>query len=554
MVNEGYINMCFIGCNGYVAKKTRFFRTLNRLQKSQSSLLSGLIMAAQKNSSPMDKIVSLCKRRGFVYPASEIYGGLNGCWDYGPLGAELKKNLKDYWWRRMVRERDDVVGMDGAILQNRRVWQASGHESTFSDPLVDCRETRQRFRADQVLFSPVSVDDEIHGYVSVCESENQEAEAQKKIDRKRRKLGIKGEVGKPRLKPLTEADPALLPEIPSPNSDEPGTLTEPRQFNLMFKTYVGPVENDKNVTYLRPETAQAIFVQFKNISETSRVKIPFGIAQIGKAFRNEINPRNFTFRSREFEQMEIEYFCRAEDGLKLTDYWLEERLKFYEEIGLDRKDLHVLDVPEDARAHYSTKTYDIEYAFPFGIQELEGVAYRSDHDLAAHREHSGKPLEYFDETSKEKFLPHVVEPSAGVDRTVLALICAAYREETVTNDKGKSEQRTVLSFQPRMAPVKCGVFPLLKNKPELVAKAREIQRRLQPLMNVFYDETGAIGRRYRRQDEIGTPYCVTVDFDTLGENGPDNQDTVTVRERDSMDQQRLPVGELLPFLTEKVIL
>ncbi len=500
----------------------------------------------------MDKIVSLCKRRGFIFQSSEIYGGLNGCWDYGPLGAELKKNLKDYWWRRMVRDRDDVVGMDGAILQNRSVWRASGHEKTFSDPLVDCKETKARFRADQIFFTPAKIGEETHGFVSVVESPSMEEEAQQKIRKLQKKGGLKGEIAPVQLRVLTEASDAERAQIPSPNSTEPGTLTEPRQFNLMFKTYVGPVEDDSNVTYLRPETAQAIFVQFKNVLETSRVKLPFGIAQIGKAFRNEINPRNFTFRSREFEQMEIEYFCRPEDGMRLLDEWLEERLKFYEEIGVPREKLHVLDVPDKERAHYSKGTYDIEYEFPFGVQELEGVAYRTDYDLSKHQEHSGKPLEYFDAETKEKFIPHVVEPSAGVDRTVLAVICEAFAEETVTNDKGKEETRTVLRFSPRMAPVKCGIFPLLKNKPELVAKAREVQELLRPHMNVFYDEGGAVGRRYRRQDEIGTPFCVTIDFDTLGENGPENEGTVTVRERDAMTQERISIDGLLPYLLERI--
>ena len=496
--------------------------------------------------------MSLCKRRGFVFQSSEIYGGLNGCWDYGPLGAELKKNLKDYWWRRMVRDRDDVVGMDGAILQNRRVWQASGHESTFSDPLVDCKETKARFRADQIFFTPVIIGGEDHGYTSVSESPTMADAAKDKIRKLQKKGGIKGEIGEVDLKPLTEATPEQLSLIPSPNTNTPGSLTEPRQFNLMFKTYVGPVEDDSNVTYLRPETAQAIFVQFKNVLETSRVKLPFGIAQVGKAFRNEINPRNFTFRSREFEQMEIEYFCKPDQGLEFLEYWLEERLKFYEEIGLQREKLHVLDVPSNERAHYSGGTYDIEYEFPFGIQELEGVAYRTNYDLTKHQEYSGKSLEYFDPETKEKFIPHVVEPSAGVDRTVLAVICEAYDEETITDEKGKETVREVLRFSPRMAPIKCGIFPLLKNKPALVAKAREVQKLLRPHMDVFYDEAGAVGRRYRRQDEIGTPFCVTIDFDTLGENGPDLTDTVTVRERDAMTQERIPIVNLLSYLLDRI--
>jgi len=443
----------------------------------------------------MEKIVSLCKRRGFIFQSSEIYGGLNGLWDYGPLGVELKRNLKNYWWRVMVHERDDVVGMDGSILMNRAVWKASGHEDTFSDPMVDCRSCKARLRADQLV----------------------------------EKKGAK--------------------QCPVCGGKD---LTEPRSFNLMFKTYVGATEDESSVTYLRPETAQAIFVQFKNILDVSRKKLPFGIAQIGKAFRNEINPRNFTFRSREFEQMELEYFCRAEDGMKLLEYWKEERLKFYENIGIPRSKLHVLTVPDEERAFYSKGTYDIEYDFPFGRQELEGVAYRTDYDLSQHQKASGKSLEYFDEETKQKFIPHVVEPSAGVDRTVLALICEAYSEDQAPDEKGKMETRMVLRFHPRIAPIKCGVFPLLKNNEQLVAKAKEIVDLLRPHMFVFYDEGGAIGRRYRRQDEIGTPFGITVDFETLGEKDSALRDSVTLRERDSMKQERVAIDSLLDVLLPKI--
>ena len=329
-------------------------------------------------------------------------------------------------------------------------------------------------------------------------------------------------------------------------------LTEARPFNLMFSTQMGASADPDSIAYLRPETAQSIFVQFKNVLDTSRKKLPFGIAQIGKAFRNEINPRNFTFRSREFEQMELEYFCRPEQGMELLEYWKEERLKFYENIGIPRDKLHVLTVPDADRAFYSKGTYDIEYEFPFGMQELEGVAYRTDYDLTQHQEASGKPLDYFDEETKQRFIPHVVEPSAGVDRTVLALLCNAYDEETVTDEKGKSETRIVLRFHPRMAPIKVGVFPLLKNNEQLVAKAREIRAVLRPHMNVFYDETGAIGRRYRRQDEAGTPFGITVDFETLGEKDAALLDTVTLRHRDSMKQERVKISELQSLLVSQV--
>ena len=452
-------------------------------------------MNSKADAHRMEKIVSLCKRRGFIFQSSEIYGGLNGAWDYGPLGVELKRNLKNYWWRVIVYERDDVVGMDGSILMNRAVWKASGHEDTFSDPMIDCRSCKARLRADQVI----------------------------------EKNGVQ--------------------QCPNCGGKD---LTPPRPFQLMFKTYVGATEDESSITYLRPETAQSIFVQFKNVLEVSRKKLPFGIAQIGKAFRNEINPRNFTFRSREFEQMELEYFCRAEQGMELLEYWKEERLEFYENIGIPRSKLHVLAVPDAERAFYSKGTYDIEYDFPFGRQELEGVAYRTDYDLSQHQKASGKSLEYFDEETKQKFIPHVVEPSAGVDRTVLALICEAYSEDEAPDEKGKMETRIVLRFHPRMAPIKCAVFPLLKNKEPLVAKAKQIVDLLRPHMNVFYDESGAIGRRYRRQDEIGTPFGITVDFETLGEKDSALFDTVTLRERDSMKQERLAIKDLPDILNSRI--
>ena len=443
----------------------------------------------------MEKIVSLCKRRGFIFQSSEIYGGLNGAWDYGPLGVELKRNLKNYWWHATVHEREDVVGMDGSILTHPAVLKASGHVEGFSDPMIDCRTCKAHLRTDQVV----------------------------------EKKGVK--------------------QCPNCGGKD---LTAPRQFNLMFETHVGAATDETSVAYLRPETAQSIFVQFKNILEVSRKKLPFGIAQIGKAFRNEINPRNFTFRSREFEQMELEYFCRPEQGMELLEYWKEERLRFYENIGIHRSKLHVLTVPDEERAFYSKGTYDIEYDFPFGRQELEGVAYRTDYDLSQHQKASGKPLEYFDEESRQRFVPHVVEPSAGVDRTVLALICEAFTEDQAPDEKGKMETRIVLRFHPRMAPIKCAVFPLLKNKEPLVTKAKEIVSLLRPQMTVFYDEGGAIGRRYRRQDEIGTPFGVTVDFETLGEKDAALRDTVTLRDRDSMKQERIAILDLPRILRDRL--
>ena len=523
-------------------------------------------MSQQKNSKTgaerMEKIVSLCKERGFVFQSSEIYGGLNGCWDYGPLGVELKRNLKDYWWRRMTREREDVVGLDGAILMNRRVWQASGHEATFSDPMVDSLLTKKRFRADQVeaqsgtVFHFTGAESTAAGWknhkpFSVLLKKGENVERARKVAKQFYTLGA-AEVAIESVELLGETTEAVENSVRF-DPENGSALTEPRAFNLMFKTFVGATEDENSIAYLRPETAQAIFVQFKNVLSVARKKLPFGIAQIGKAFRNEINPRNFTFRSREFEQMELEYFCRPDQGMDLLNYWLEERLKFYEDIGIPRTKLKVLDVPADERAHYSKGTFDIEYEFPFGVQELEGVAYRTDYDLTQHQNHSGKPLDYFDEETKERFIPHVIEPSAGVDRTVLALLCEAYDEETITDENGKSDTRTVLRFHPRMAPIKCGVFPLLKNKPELVEKARSVAALLRPHMAVFYDQTGAIGRRYRRQDEAGTPFGVTVDFETMGERGDELKDTVTLRHRDSMQQERIKIADLPAYLLSKIV-
>jgi glycyl-tRNA synthetase len=528
----------------------------------------------------MEKIVSLCKRKGFVFQSAEIYGGLNGCWDYGPVGAELKRNIKDYWWKRMVRDRDDVVGMDGAILTHREVLVASGHVGGFSDPLATCKQCKKHIRFDQ-LRDLVAQSEWARSLAEVMEvvtpgdpaGVRVESETLLRWVRKKGKRLAPGlalvrnpEVTLSWLAEEVERHQPLDPwyftqlvateQLKQTGAVNPcphcgGELTEPREFDLMFSTHMGAVKNEENIAYLRPETAQTIFTQFKNVCDQTgeRVKLPFGIAQIGKAFRNEINPRNFTFRSREFEQMEIEYFCREEDGLRLTDEWLEARLSWYEEIGLPRDKLHVLDVPDGERAHYSKKTYDIEYAFPFGIQELEGVAYRTDYDLGKHSKACGKDQDYFDEETRERFIPHVVEPSAGADRTVLAVLCEAYDEETLTDDKGKQETRTVMRFAPRIAPIKVAILPLLKNKPELVEKARAVEALLRPHMQTAFDVTGAIGRRYRRQDEVGTPFCVTIDFETIGEseNGSAEElvDTVTLRERDSMQQERIAIADLL---------
>ena len=599
-------------------------------------------MSTPTDTQRMEKIVSLSKRRGFIFQSSEIYGGLNGAWDYGPLGVELKRNLKNYWWRVMVHERDDVVGMDGAILTHPAVLKASGHVEGFADLMVDCRLTNERFKADQIpvqkgtVFIYKSARDAMpagDGLLALAQmaETDQEPQINRTISIKdavllglrvaqRRNISIAAPTNEPES--VEQFFLNLLPELlRSPKSEweerfrsgyslparrvsgdsfrvlvPPGEsasrakkiarlfyqkrglalpvleealkeevshtqefnpengaeLTAARPFNLMFQTQLGASSDPSSIAYLRPETAQSIFVQFKNILEVSRKKLPFGIAQIGKAFRNEINPRNFTFRSREFEQMELEYFCEPEQGMDLLEYWKEERLRFYENIGIPRDKLHVLTVPEEERAFYSKGTYDIEYEFPFGRQELEGVAYRTDYDLLQHQKASGKSLDYFDEETKQRLVPHVVEPSAGVDRTVLALICEAYSEDEAPDEKGKMETRTVLRFHPRVAPIKCAVFPLLKNKQQLVAKAKEIVDLLRPHMKIFYDESGAIGRRYRRQDEIGTPFGVTVDFETLGEKDAALRDTVTLRERDSMKQERVAIRDLVNTLTSRI--
>jgi glycyl-tRNA synthetase len=539
-------------------------------------------MAEAKQTDRMEKIVSLCKRRGFIFQSSEIYGGINGFWDYGPLGAELKRNVKDKWWGAMTRDRDDVVGLEASIIMHPRIWEASGHTSTFSDPMVDCLLTRKRFRADQI--DPQS--GTVFKFTGARRTDNGAAFAKpfevlaKKGDHpdRARKVArqyyaaISGESNLALDVIELQGETGEQVENSTKYNPENGSLlTDPRPFNLMFKTYVGPVESEDNVAYLRPETAQAIFVQFKNVLEVSRQKVPFGICQIGKAFRNEINPRNFIFRSREFEQMELEFFIKSDEAAAKTPttssnnagtqanwgweqwhkYWVEERVRWYESIGLGRNSLDFYWQKKEELAHYAKATVDILYKFPFGTQELEGIAARGNFDLSQHEKFSGKPMEYFDEETKERFVPHVIEPSAGVDRLILALICNAYNEEEVTDEKGNKETRVVMKFHPRVAPIKVGVFPLLKNKPELVNKAQEVRELLKPHMNVFYDETGAIGRRYRRQDEAGTPYGVTIDFDTLGEK-PELKDTVTLRDRDTMKQERVQIKDLLPFLLSKI--
>jgi len=427
----------------------------------------------------MDKIVSLAKRRGFIFQSSEIYGGLNSCWDYGPIGVELKRNVKNAWWDYMIHKRDDIVGVDCSILMAPQVWEASGHLKNFTDPLVDCKKCKKRWRQDKLQ------------------------------------------------------DPKKCPECG-------GELTEARQFNLMFKTFMGPVEDDANVVYLRPETAQGIFVNFKNVLTSSRLKPPFGIGQIGKSFRNEITPGNFTFRTREFEQMEMEFFVPPGEDEKWYNYWIEERKKWYLQYGIKEENIRIREHEKKELAHYAKACADVEYKYPWGWDELEGIANRTDFDLKTHMEHSGKDLTYFDEQTKDRYIPYVIEPAAGADRATLAFLIDAYDEEEV-----EGETRVVLRFHPKIAPIKVGVFPLVK-KDGLAEIAINIEKELREYYTTFYDESGAIGRRYRRMDEIGTPFCITVDYETKDNN------TVTLRHRDSMKQERVHIKDLVNIIKERI--
>ena len=491
----------------------------------------------------MDAILNLCKRRGFVFASSDIYGGLNGFFDYGPLGVELKNNIKQAWWQDFVHRADDIVGLDSSIIHHPATWKASGHVDNFTDPLVDCRESKMRYRADQLHFAPVRVAGDLLGYVSVLEDEGMQAKAEEAAHEMKRKLARQGTLEPVVLRDFTQATAEEIPLVPSPATGKPGSLTPPRSFNMMFQTHVGALQDASSVAYLRPETAQGIFINFKNVVDTGRVRLPFGIAQIGKSFRNEITPRNFIFRSREFEQMEIEYFISpSADWQASHRAWIERCLAWFESIGIPRAKLSLHEHPREKLSHYSKGTTDIMFEFPFGVQELQGIAARGDFDLTQHSAASGQRLDWFDEASKERYIPHVIEPSVGVDRVFLALLATAYHEDEV-----EGEKRTVLRLPARVAPYKAAVFPLLKNKPELVERARALHARLRRRFNVFYDEAGAIGRRYRRQDEIGTPFGVTVDFDTL-EKGAG----VTVRDRDTLEQARMSEDDLVRFLDERV--
>jgi len=520
-------------------------------------------MAEPKENPLMEKIVSLCKRRGFIFQSSEIYGGINGFWDYGPLGAELKKNIRDCWWNDMVRGRDDIVGLESSIIMHPKVWEASGHVGGFTDPMVDCKISKQRYRADQLFFAAVIVEKkdklfgagptDVIGYVSALESERLLDELMDKAISLKRKKAIQGEILPFEIKDLTQATPEEIPMIPSPATGELGSLTPPRAFNMMFETYVGALRDESAIAYLRPETAQGMFVDFKAVVDTGRVKIPFGIAQIGKSFRNEITPRNFVFRSREFEQMEMEYFISDQDDWeKWYRYWINWCHNWLRSVGVADSRLSESVHPKEKLAFYSKGTTDIMFDFPFGVQELWGIAARGDYDLSQHAKFSGASLAYFDEVTKRRYVPHVIEPAVGVDRIALAILCSAYAEDQAPDEKGNMESRVVMRFHPRIAPIKVAVFPLLKNKPDLVNKAKEVRDLLRPQMSVFYDDAGAIGRRYRRQDEAGTPFGVTIDFDTLGEKGPELKDTVTLRDRDTMKQERVKISELSAMLLAKI--
>lgn len=491
----------------------------------------------KNNQSEVEKIVSLAKRRGFVFQSSEIYGGLNGCWDYGPLGVELLKNIKEEWWKAMTY-REDVEGLDAAILMHPRVWEASGHVENFTDPMIDCKQCKARFRLD-VLGDSISQKKKEKALDEIKKDFKDNISVLQKIESKLTNPGDDD----PFNLLLEDADVgrALLSKLNCPQCGNVNTFTDARKFNLMFKTFIGPVEDLSSVVYLRPETAQGIFVNFLNVQGTSRQKIPFGIAQVGKAFRNEINTKNFLFRTREFEQMEMQFFVNPKEDKKWYEYWKEERMKWFVSLGMRREKLRYHDHHPTKLAHYAKEAADIEYEFPFGWGEIEGVHNRTNFDLTRHEEFSGKSLKYFDEETKEKYVPYIIETSAGASRSFMAFLIDSLFEEEV-----KGEMRTVLRLHPKLAPIKAGIFPLV-NKDGMPEVARNIESDLRKHLKVFYDDKGAVGRRYRRQDEAGTPYCITVDTETL------NYQTVTVRDRDSMEQVRVSMDKLREYLINKII-
>ena len=456
--------------------------------------------------STLERVINLAKRRGFVFPCGEIYGGTRAAWDYGPLGVELKENIKRQWWQYMVRSRDDVVGLDSSVILPREVWVASGHVSAFTDPLVESLHTHRRYRADELI----------------------EAYAERK--------GL-------------DPDTVQLADVPDPVTGQAGSWTEPRAFSGLLKTFLGPVDDEAGLHYLRPETAQGIFVNFANVMSAARKRPPFGIGQVGKSFRNEITPGNFIFRTREFEQMELEFFCEPGTDEQWHQYWIDYRRAWYTGLGISEDNLRLYEHPAEKLSHYSKRTVDLEYRFGFaGSQwgELEGIANRTDFDLSTHARHSGKDLSYFDQTRNERWTPYVIEPSAGLTRSLMAFLVEAYTEDEAPNTKGGVDRRVLLRLDPRLAPVKAAVLPLSR-KEELTAPARELAARLRRIWNVEYDDAGAVGRRYRRQDEIGTPFCVTYDFDSPGDGA------VTVRERDTMVQERVPLEGVERYLAERLV-
>jgi glycyl-tRNA synthetase len=513
--------------------------------------------AAKQEANVMEQIVSLCKRRGFVYPASEIYGGIRGFWDYGPLGVLLKNNIRDHWWRNMVETPPigpdghplDMVGIDTAIIQHPKTWIASGHVAGFNDPMVDCRETQGRYRADHVKVL-VPRDGQGNSYAFVDDREA--AEKKIKRDAKRNPADYDETV-------LTVLPLEAYARIVGPDTKQAGTLTEPRAFNLMLDTYPGPIRDEENRAYLRPETAQGIFLNFKNVVDTTRVKMPFGIAQIGKTFRNEVTPRNFIFRSREFEQMEMEWFCHPDEARTWYEFWKAERLNWWLSLGVKKEHLRLRDHAADELSHYSKMTVDIEYLYPFtapDFGELEGIAHRGEFDLTQHQKHSGQKLDYFDQDlqlklkeqgaspdeikAKSRYIPNVIEPASGLTRAVLVVLCEAYRREP-----GRQGTEELLSIKPQFAPIKAGIFPLV-NKEGMPEIAEKIYLDLRQTLVCEYDPKQSIGKRYARMDEIGTPFCVTVDGETL------TNQSVTVRERDSMAQERVSIDKLKPYLAEKM--
>ncbi|OKL49312.1 glycine--tRNA ligase [Boudabousia marimammalium] len=460
-----------------------------------------------QSSSRLDSVISLAKRRGFVYPSGEIYGGTRSAWDYGPLGAELKENIKRQWWAYMVRSRDNVVGLDSSVILPPQVWEASGHLKAFTDPLIECLSCHKRQRQDTL----------------------QEAYAAKHN--------------------IDNPDTVEMENVACPNCGTRGQWTEPRAFSGLLKTYLGPVDDESGLHFLRPETAQGIFVNYANVQTTARMKVPFGIGQIGKSFRNEITPGNFIFRTREFEQMEMEFFVKPGTDEEWHQYWIDQRMAWYTDLGIDPEHLRIYEHPQEKLSHYSKRTVDIEYTFGFqGSEwgELEGIANRTDFDLSTHAEHSGSKLEYFDQAQGERFVPYVIEPSAGLTRSLMAFLVEAYTEDEAPNTKGGVDKRIVLKLDPRLSPVKVAVLPLSR-KAELTEPAKELAQQLRQFWNVDYDDAGAVGRRYRRQDEIGTPYCITYDFDSLEDQA------VTIRDRDTMEQVRVPLAEVQNWLATRLL-